>query len=119
DDDAAGPRPGAATSAGIAALEGELAHLALSVLAASDDDAAVAARVEAVVAGDPDAREIPGLRDRVASTVAGFARSAAGREILSRKGARTEFQVSASLGDAVVMGKIDRLFEGADGLIEF
>jgi ATP-dependent helicase/nuclease subunit A len=117
--DGGGASDGFAPVVAPAGLEGEITHRALSALTPSDDDRDVASRVEAAVAAFPAAAGVPGLRDRIATTVDAFARSTAGREILSRPRARTEYQVSASFGDAVVMGTIDRLFEGADGLVEF
>jgi ATP-dependent helicase/nuclease subunit A len=112
-------RASTGTIAAPAALEGELAHQVLSGLSAVDGDRAVAALVDAAIASHATAAGSPGVRDRVSETVLAFSRSAAGREILSRPGARTEFQISASLGDAVVMGKIDRLYKRPDGLVEF
>ncbi|HLF15011.1 MAG TPA: UvrD-helicase domain-containing protein [Bacteroidota bacterium] len=104
---------------GAAALEGDITHRVLSELDAAEPEASLAARISALVrtlrAGPGASR----LEARVLENVSAFLRSPAGRTILPRPGARTEYQISALVGDAVVMGKIDRLFQGEDGLVEF
>jgi ATP-dependent helicase/nuclease subunit A len=102
-----------------AGLVGELTHQVLSGLGPSDPESSVRERVSAAVRPCCAGAEAGGLEDRVSENIMAFLASAAGRDILSRPGARTEYQISALLGDAIVMGKIDRLFRGEDGLIEF
>ncbi len=104
---------------GLAVLEGEITHEILSGIDAAASEPAVASKISALVRArhaDPAASR---LERRVGENVSVFRRSPAGLEILSRPGARTEYPVSAVVGDAIVMGKIDRLFTGRDALVEF
>ncbi len=104
---------------GQAGLEGEITHELLSGLTPGDTDEEIGERIRALVrarCADTDAARVG---ERVRENVAAFLRSGEGRRILSRPGAKSEFQISALVGDAIVTGKIDRLFRGVDGMVEF
>ncbi len=119
DDDGAADRDGPDIAAGQAGLEGEITHELLSAIAPGDPEGEIGARIGPLVrarCSDPAAAVIEA---RVLENVSGFLRSDEGRRILSRPGAKCEYQISALVGDAVVTGKIDRLFAGGDGSMEF
>lgn len=104
---------------GSAGLEGDLTHRVLSLVRGDETEASVATLIAGIAgAGPPEVAAGP-LADRVAANVTAFLRSARGRAILAFAGARTEYPVSALVGDAVVTGKIDRLYPGAAGSVEF
>jgi ATP-dependent helicase/nuclease subunit A len=121
DADAAARGAGEASSAAPwnAALEGELTHRVLSELGPAGTGWSPGERIAALAASLGAGPSGPELARRVAAHAMAFLGSDAGREILSGKDARTEYQISALLGDAVVTGKIDRIWRGSGGRIEF
>jgi len=105
----------------MAGLEGTLTHRMLSGVDGRTTREEILERIPGLILSVSvrGVRVSGELADRVVANAAAFIGSGAGKKILSREDARTEFGVFATLDDVVLTGILDRVYRGEDGRMEF
>jgi len=102
-----------------AELRGRVFHAAMETVDASGaDSSGVLAAVDAALAREApfSGGGYPSLAGDVATLVEGVLASSSWPSIIRGTDVRTEYAISAALGDDFITGTIDRLYRGSDGI---